>query len=81
MNKVKRIAALVGIVLISSMYLISFISALFASEYALGLFLTSIFSTITIPIMIYGFIAVYKYVHKNDIQKNNDNANNSDNAH
>jgi uncharacterized BrkB/YihY/UPF0761 family membrane protein len=66
MNKVKRIAAIVGIVLIASMYIISFISAFVASEYSNGLFLASIFSTVVIPIMIYGFITIYKYVHKND---------------
>jgi uncharacterized BrkB/YihY/UPF0761 family membrane protein len=66
MKKVKRTAALVGIILIASMYIISLISALFASEHAPGLFLASVFSTIVIPIMIYGFITIYKIVHKND---------------
>ena len=66
MSKVKRIAAIIGLVLIVSMYLISFLSALFATEYSYGLFMASIFCTIVIPIMIYLFIAVYKIVHKND---------------
>ncbi len=66
MSKVKRIAAIIGLVLIVSMYLISFLSALFATEYSYGLFMASIFCTIVIPIMIYLFIAVYKMVHKND---------------
>ncbi len=66
MSKVKRIAAIVGLVLIVSMYIISFLSALFATEYSYGLFMASIFSTIVIPIMIYMFITVYKWVHKKD---------------
>ena len=66
MSKVKRIAAIIGLVLIASMYLISFLSALFATEYSYGLFMASIFSTIVIPIMIYLFIVVYKMVHKKD---------------
>lgn len=73
-KKVKRISAIVGIVLIISMYVISLISALFASKAAPGLFLTSIFSTVVIPIMIYAFIATYKYVHKNDKPKDTDKA-------
>ena len=72
MNKVKRIAAIIGIILIASMYIISLISALFASENAPSLFLASIFSTIAIPIMIYGFLTVYKYVHKDDKPENSD---------
>ena len=66
MSKVKRIAAIIGIVLIVSMYLISFLSAFFATKYSHGLFMASIFSTIVIPIMIYLFITVYKMVHKKD---------------
>jgi amino acid permease len=66
MSKVKRIAAIIGLIFIVSMYLISFLSALFATEYSYSLFTASIFSTIVIPIMIYAFITVYKWVHKKD---------------
>lgn len=66
MTKLKRTLALVGVILVLSLYVISFISALFANELSSGLFLASFFSTVTIPIMIYGFIAVYKHVHRND---------------
>mgnify|MGYP000899935438 CR=1 FL=1 len=72
MNKVKRICAIIGIILISSMYLISLISAFFATEKAPGLFLASIFSTVIIPIMIYLFIATYKWVHRNDPKKSDE---------
>lgn len=72
MDKIKRIASVIGIVLISSMYIISLISALIASKNAPGLFLASLFSTVVIPIMIYGFITVYKYVHKDDDKKLSD---------
>lgn len=66
MNKVKRIAAIIGAVLILSMYLISLISAIFAPKGAPGLFLASVFSTVVIPIFIYMFLMVYKWVHKSD---------------
>lgn len=64
MNKTKRIISLIGVALIVSMYIISIISAIFATEQAPGLFLASIFSTVTIPIMIHGFLVIYKRVHK-----------------
>ncbi len=69
MNKVKRIASVIGILLILSMYVISLLAAIFIKELAEGLFLSAIFSTVAIPIMIYGFIEVYKYVHRNDPPK------------
>lgn len=71
MNKVKKISAIIGIIAILSMYLVSMIVAIFASEKAPGLFLASVFMTVIIPIMIYCFVTVYQRVHKDDNQKNN----------
>jgi Na+/proline symporter len=65
-NKPKRIAAIVGVVLLLSMYVVSIISAVFATENSHGLFMASVFCTVMIPIMIYGFITVYKMVHRKD---------------
>ncbi len=69
MNKVKRIASLIGVLLILSLFILSLIAAIFAKESAKALFLSAIFSTLVIPIMIYGFIEVYKFVHRNDPPK------------
>lgn len=66
MQKVKRISAIIGIILILSMYILSFIAAIFATEKAPGLFLASIFSTLAIPILIHLFTSTYKWVHRND---------------
>lgn len=69
-KKVKRIAAIVGLVLFASLFLVTLISAFFASEKAPGLFFASLFSAIVIPIMIWGFIMVYRLVHRNDPTEN-----------
>ena len=74
MKNVKRISAIIGIILILSMYLLSLIAAIFATEKAPGLFLASIFSTLVIPILIHLFYASYKWVHRNDPPKD-DNEN------
>ena len=68
MNKVKRIAAMAGIILIVSMYVISLISAFVATEYANGLFLASIFTTFVVPVFLWFFMVFYKHTHKNDQQ-------------
>ena len=73
MNKVKRIASLIGVLLILSLFILSLVAAIFAKKAAMGLFLSAIFSTIVIPIMIYGFVEVYKYVHRNDPPKTDSN--------
>ncbi len=66
MKKVKRIAALIGVILMASLILLTVISAFVATEYSYGLFMASIFCTIVIPIMIQMYIMVYRMVHKKD---------------
>lgn len=68
MNKIKRIAAMIGIILLGALYLLTFISSLFANNFTNGLFLASLFSTFFIPVSIYAFMLIYRLVHKtNDI--------------
>ncbi|MFT4144529.1 MAG: hypothetical protein QM644_08720 [Mobilitalea sp.] len=66
MNKSRRIFAILGIVLLLSLILITFLSAFFAKENSNALFMASMFSMIVIPIMLWWFITVYKWVHKKD---------------
>lgn len=66
MKKVKRIAAIIGVILMASLILLTVISAFVATEYSYGLFMASIFSTIVVPIMIQMYIMVYRMVHKKD---------------
>lgn len=62
----KRIFAVLGIVGLVGLYLLSFISAILAKPYAANLFMASIFCTMVIPIVIYGFLVIYRYVHRNE---------------
>ncbi|MBE5960069.1 MAG: hypothetical protein E7256_01585 [Lachnospiraceae bacterium] len=66
MKKVKQIVAIIAVVLLLSLYGLSFVSALMAKPYANGLFMASLFSTIAVPVFIYGLLVVYKMVHRND---------------
>lgn len=64
MKKAKRIFAIIGIVILASLYLSSIISAFLNKPYAKELFFASLFCTITVPILIYAFMIVFKAVHK-----------------
>ena len=66
MNKGKRIAAIIGVVAILSLYIVSLLLGIFASDKYPGLFLASVFLAVIIPIIIYCLVAVYRYVHKKD---------------
>lgn len=63
-SKAKKIAAIIGVAAILSLYLISLFIGIFFSDKYPGLFMASVFSAVVIPIMIYAFVAVYRYVHK-----------------
>ena len=62
-SKTKRIAAIIGIVMILSLYVFSFIIGVFFSDKYPQLFMASVFLAVIIPIIVYCFVAVYKYVH------------------
>lgn len=55
----KQIAAIVGLALLGLMYLTFFIVALIADELPQGLFITCLFATIFIPILIWVYIWLY----------------------
>ena len=71
MKKIKRVLALIGVVLLVSMYIITLISALIDSPYSNSLFQASIFATFVVPIFIYGVMLIYRLLK----DKNNDSDN------
>jgi hypothetical protein len=78
MKKVKRIAALIGVVFLLSLYALTFIASFTSSSHSMALFQASLYSTIFIPIMIYVYIFIYKLIKKynqDNIPKDNENQN------
>lgn len=65
-QKTKRIGAIIGIIAILSLYIVTLFIGIFASDKYPQLFMASAFLAVIIPIMIYCFVAVYKYVHRKD---------------
>ena len=66
MKNGKRICAIAGIVILLLMYLLTLFAAITAKPYANGLFMASAVCTVVIPILIYGFLVVYRMFHKED---------------
>ena len=63
---VKRILALVGIVLLVGIYLISLIFALIDHPLKSSMMYASLYGTVVIPALIYAFILVGRLLHKDD---------------
>lgn len=65
MKKTKRILALIGAILLVILYLSTLIFALMESELAGDLLKASLICTVVIPVLIYGYILVYRVLNKN----------------
>ncbi len=63
---VKRVAAWIGIGVIVLMYLVSAIAAVMARPEANGLFMASVVATIFVPVLLWIFIKLYEWAHKDD---------------
>ena len=63
-SKLQRILALIGAILLVSLYLITFIAALTASPSSNGFFMASLFSTVAIPGLLYAMNLVYQVLSK-----------------
>lgn len=60
----KRILAVLAILLLAGMYLATLIFVLINSEWGFLMFKASILMTIAIPCLIYAMILVYKFLNK-----------------
>lgn len=63
---VKRVAAWIGIGVIVLMYLVSAIAAVMARPEANGMFMASVVATIFVPVLLWIFIKLYEWAHKDD---------------
>ncbi len=61
---VKRILAIIGLVIIVGLYVTTLILAICGNENTRGLFMASIFSTVMVPVIIYVIQWLYKLVKK-----------------
>lgn len=64
MKNVKRIMAIVGIVLLLGLYIVTFIVAVAGGEGTGQLFTACIVATVVIPVLIYVYTWIYKLVKK-----------------
>lgn len=58
----KRFGALIGVFLLVSMYLTTLLLAIFGSPDTLNMFKASIFATVLIPVLLYAYIMIYRFL-------------------
>lgn len=69
MKRMKRILCLAGVIFLLGLYLVTLISAFFTTKATAGLFKACVFSTIIIPILLYGYILIYRVLKNNNSHK------------
>lgn len=67
--KLKRILALMGVVILAGLYLCTLIFSMMGGELAMGLFRASVFCTVAVPIMLYVYMMVYKVLRGRGVPK------------
>ena len=73
MDKLRRIFAAAGAVVLLGMYLLTFISAILATPATHALFLGSLSATIIIPIFLYAYTLIYKMVYNKNAWRGKNN--------
>lgn len=66
MKKVTRILALAGAVLLIALYVSTLIFALMDTDTAATLLKISVAATIILPVLLYGYILIYRLTNKED---------------
>lgn len=71
MNKMKRILALIGVIVLIGIYVTTLISAIFTTPATSGLWKASIFCTIAVPVLLYAYMLIYKVLKKHREDQDN----------
>ncbi len=64
MKKVKRIIALLGIILLLALYVAALILAIIGSEEALNLLKAAIYATVVLPVLLWAYSFIYRLIKK-----------------
>lgn len=60
MKNIKRILAWIGIIILLSLYIVTFVISLIKPAVTSGLLMACIFTTITLPCLLYAFQLIYR---------------------
>ena len=72
MKKVKRILAIIGIVLLVSLYVITIVLALTDDPNTMNAFRASVYCTFLVPVLIWAYTFIYKLLKNNYSDKPSD---------
>lgn len=66
MKNFKKIACIIGVIILVGLYLLSLISAIFYKEGFQNIFMAAIYSTFVVPVVLYAMMLIYRVLNKNN---------------
>ena len=63
MKNLKRLLAVIGIILLAGMYVLTLVFALTDNSAAGNMVMASLYATVMIPVLLYAFLLVHKWTH------------------
>ncbi len=66
----KKIIAIIGIVILCGLYIATLIAALFTSPQTPQLFKACVYATIVVPVMFYAYLLMYRVLKKKSDEQN-----------
>ena len=69
MQKIKRIAALVGVILLAGIYVLALVAAVGDWENSHAIFMTAVYMSIAVPVIIYVMQVLYRTAKKHAEEK------------
>lgn len=66
MKNFKKIACIIGVIILVGLYLLSLISAIFYKQGFQKIFNAAIYSTFIIPVLLYAMMLIYKVLSKKE---------------
>lgn len=69
MKKTKQVLAMIGIILLVSLYVITLVCAITDNTSTMQVFMASVFATVVIPVMIWAYSFIFRLIKKNSQEK------------
>ena len=69
MKKVKQILAMLGVILLVSLYVITLFCAITDNSATQQVFMASLFATVVIPVLFWAYMLVYRLIKKNSKER------------
>jgi amino acid transporter len=78
MKKLKQITAIIVVIILIALYVITLLTAIFDPTETRSWFRASIFATVVVPVLLWAYMMIFKLIHRNDEDEEQEELKDSD---